>query len=356
MSDNPWAAWLREYGTVRYQLSRKAGWNAFVHAASRPPFETLTPHAMAALDEDTLEDYNEARLVWNANPPTIKTHQLARCFDLLDQAMASSRRDGDRLRSAVVIDAEPGLGKTTIATRYARRLHRREHRRHGPLTEQGHQRLPVAFVPLAAGTTLKGLNQQLLEFYGHPAARRATRAGSTPLAVDCVTACETRLIVVDDLHFIDFKHRNGLEVSNHLKSLANVLPVTFLFVGVNLEAKRFFDEGLDGPQAAFAQTSRRTTRCPVLPFSTDTPAARRAWVDLLTTMERHLILARSREGMLTEHADELYRRTQGRLASLVNLVAAASYEAIRSGREIIDRHVLDATVIDNAAERLSRTA
>jgi MoxR-like ATPase len=49
----------------------------------------------------------------------------------------------------VVIDAEPGLGKTTIATRYARDFHRRE----GPVTEGGHQRLPVAFVPLSAGIT-----------------------------------------------------------------------------------------------------------------------------------------------------------------------------------------------------------
>ena len=68
----------------------------------------------------------------------------------------------------------------------------------------------------------------------------------TSLAMDCVTTCETKLIVIDDLHFVDFRHRNGLEVSNHLKGLANVLPATFLFVGVNLEAKKFFDEGLLG--------------------------------------------------------------------------------------------------------------
>ena len=71
-------------------------------------------------------------MVWNANLPTVKTHQLTSAFAVIDQVMASNRRDADRLRGSVVIDAAPGLGKTTIATRYARDFHRR------------HQRLPVA--------------------------------------------------------------------------------------------------------------------------------------------------------------------------------------------------------------------
>jgi len=50
-----------------------------------------------------------------------------------------------------VIDAAPGLGKTTIATRYARDFHRRQYRWEGPDTPDGHQRLPVAFIPLSAG-------------------------------------------------------------------------------------------------------------------------------------------------------------------------------------------------------------
>jgi len=72
------------------------------------------------------------------------------------------RRDGDRLRGSVVIDAALGLGKTTAAQRYARSFHLREYRRHGPTTEEGHQRLPVAWVPLTAGVTLKALNQKIL--------------------------------------------------------------------------------------------------------------------------------------------------------------------------------------------------
>lgn len=82
---------------------------------------------------------------WNANLPTVKTHQLAPAFDVIDQVMPSSRRDADRLRGSVVVDAAPGLGKTTIATRYARAFHRHTMRRNPARTTSGHQRLPVAF-------------------------------------------------------------------------------------------------------------------------------------------------------------------------------------------------------------------
>lgn len=356
MSTNRWAQWLQEHDTDRFQLSRKAGWDAFVNSGPRPRFDVLTRGQMDALDEEALEDYNEARCVWNANLPTVKTQQLTEAFETLDQVMSSSRRDGDRLRGGAVIDAEPGLGKTTIASQYARTLHRREYRRFGPTTDEGHQRLPVAFVPLSARTTLKGLNQQILEFYGHPGATRATRARLTSLAIDCVTSCATRLIIIDDLHFVDFKHRNGLEVSNHLKSLANVLPVTFLYVGVNLQAKRFFDEGLNGDEAAYAQTARRATRCAIAPFAIGTDSGARAWIDLLATLERHIMLADAQPGMLVENATEIYRRTQGRIASLTNLIDRACYTAITNGVETINEVVLAATLSDNAAERLAGTA
>jgi hypothetical protein len=353
---NRWARWLATNGRTTAQLSRKQGWDAFVFAAPREDFEVLSRAGMAKLSSEELEDYNEARMVWNANLPTVKTAQLKEAYGIIDQVMASGRRDADRLRGSVVIDAEPGLGKTTIATRYARDFHRRVYRREGPETPEGHQRLPVAFVPLSAGITLKGLNQQILRFYGHPAVDRASTSRLGALAVDCVTSCLTRLIVIDDLHFIDFRHRNGVDVSNHLKGLANEMAATFIYVGVQLREKRFFDEGLVGEQAAYAQTSRRATRCLVAPFTIDTDTGMRGWISLLRVMEGHIKLAEARPGMLVEHAKELHRRTQGRIASLTNLLDRVSYLAITSGAETITADLIAATTIDNAAQTSSRTA
>ena len=138
---------------------------------------------------------------------------------------------------------------------------------------------------------MKGLNQKLLRFYGHPAATRSTRAELGSLAVDCVQACRTQLIILDDLHFIDFKHRHGHQVSNHLKGLANEMPVTFLYVGVRLREKKFFDDGLLGEDASYAQTSRRATRCDIAPFTHATNSGARAWSALLAALEAQVILS-----------------------------------------------------------------
>lgn len=345
-----WALWLERNGTREFALGRKAGWDAFVNAAPREPLERLSRAELERLGDEERAAYDECRMVWNANLPTINTFQVLDAYDVLDQVMASSRRDGDRLRGAAVVDAPAGNGKTTIAKQFGRDLHRRVCGTQGPLTTEGHQRWPVAFVPLAAGITLKGLNTKILEFYGHPGARKASTSTLGALAVDCVLSCQTKMIIIDDLHFIDFKHRNGMDVSNHLKWLANEMPVTFVYTGVNLTEKRFFDEGLLGEQTAYAQTSRRATRCAVEAFRIDNEAGYRAWMALLRALEKHIVLADARDGMLTDEAREIFRRTQGNINSLTTLLDRACHRAIRSGSETIDRSIIDRVLLDNAAE------
>lgn len=131
-TQNRWAEWLRKNETARYNLATKQGWDAFVHAAPRAPLERLSLAKLNRLGVEEREDYDDARAVWNANPTTVHTAQLARAYGVMNQLMASNQRDSDRLRGAVVIDAAPALGKTTIATRYSRDLHRKVMRRHGP--------------------------------------------------------------------------------------------------------------------------------------------------------------------------------------------------------------------------------
>lgn len=348
---NRWAEWLSRNGTMSFAMARKAGWDAFVNAAPREPLERLDRRDLAALDEEELEDYNEARLVWNANLPTVQTPQMLQAFSVFEQVLASGRRDGDRQRGSVVFDADAGRGKTTTVQRFGRDLHRRIYRREGPLTAQGHQRLPVAYIPLSAGMTLKGLNQKILEFYGHPAAVRSSTTSLGALAVDCVLSCQTRLIMIDELHFIDFRHRHGIEVSNHLKWLANEMPVTFMYVGINLAERRFFDDGLAGEQAIYAQTSRRATRCTMPAFSLDSDAGYQLWVMTLQALEGGIVLAEARPGMLTDLAREIFRRTQGNIGSLTELIDRACHLAILTGTETIDAKTVAAVVLDNAASR-----
>ncbi|MEU3282691.1 TniB family NTP-binding protein, partial [Streptomyces antibioticus] len=264
-----------------FSLSRKEGWNQYVNTPPRQRPEKLTRGQIAALSDDAREDYNDLRPDWHANYGIIQTPQLAAIHEELDQIVASNRQDGDRIRSAAVIDALPGLGKTTIANQYGRTYDRQQRRRLGPVTDEGHERVPVFRVGLTSNTTLRTLNRMICEFYGHPATDRANAAALASHALDCVLSCESRLGIIDDIHFIDLDRKDGLAVSNHLKWLANELPVTFIYVGVGLAERRFFADGLTGKNTVLAQTARRWTRLGVDPFRLTSDQGRQHWRKLM---------------------------------------------------------------------------
>jgi hypothetical protein len=268
--------------------------------------------------------------------------------------VAAGRQDPDRVRGAAVIDALPGLGKTTAANAFARAFDRAQVRRHGPLTSEGNERVPVFRVGLTSNTTLRTLNRMICEFYGHPGTNRANAAQLASHALDCVLSCETRIGVIDDVHFIDPRRKDGLDVSNHLKWLANELPVTFIYAGVGLAERRFFAEGLAGDSAALAQTARRWTRLRLPAFDVAADDGRRHWRGLLKATERQLVLARARPGMLTGLADYLFERTTGHIGSFMTLITRGCLRAIRTGEERLTASLLDGVRIDEASEQARR--
>lgn len=333
-----------------YSLSRKEGWRRYVDAPARPRPDRLTSRQLSALGEPARAEYAEARQDWHANFGILKTPQLAAVHEELEQIVAANRQDPDRIRGAAVIDALPGLGKTTIANTFARRFDQEQIARYGPLTADGHERIPVFRVGLTSRTTLRTLNRMICEFYGHPGTYRGSAAELASQAVDCVLSCRSRIGLIDDLHFIDPARKDGVDVSNHLKWLANELPVTFVYIGVGLSERRFFAEGLLGEQAALAQTARRWTRLHVPPFHLGTDEGRNQWLGLLKATERQLVLARARPAMLTELADYLFERTSGHIGSFITLITRGCFKAIRSGEERLTASMLNTVRIDEAAE------
>jgi len=337
-----------------YTLSRKEGWRRYVDTPARRRPEPLTAGQLAALSGRAREDYDEARHDWHANFGILRTPQLAAVHQELELIVTAGRCDPDRVRGAAVIDALPGLGKTTAANSFARSFDRDQVRRRGPLTGEGHERIPVFRVGLTSNTTLRTLNRMICQFYGHPGAGRASAAQLAGQAVDCVLSCETRIGIIDDLHFIDPRRKDGLDVSNHLKWLAGELPVTFIYAGVGLAGRGLFAEGLTGPSAALAQTGRRWTRLELPAFELASEQGRRDWQGLLKATERQLVLARGRPGMLTKLADYLFERTSGHIGSFITLITRGCVTAIRSGEEELTAALLDRVRIDEASEQARR--
>lgn len=333
-------------------LARKEGWQRFVNTPARIPPEPLTRPELEALSEDAVEDYNRQRREWHANLGTIKTPQLAALHEDLWDIIDSNLQDGDKAKGAVAIDAFPGLGKTTSVLAFARDYHRREIAAKGSQTAAGHERWPVCRVGLTGNTGMLDFNRAMLSFFAHPGVSRGNAAQFAHRAMDCVLACDSRVLIVDDLHFLRWRNTSGVEISNHFKYIANEFPVTLIFVGVGLAARGLFSEGATYEDAVIAQTGRRTTQLDMRPFAVDTDEGRREWRQLLLALEKRIVLADKHPGMLCDRlSDYLFVRSTGHIGSLRTLINRGCQRAVRTGAEILDRELLDRVKNDAASEK-----
>ncbi len=338
-----------------YSLTVYEGWHALVKASRRERPADLTCAQIAALSNRERLRYNESRRIWHANMGPFLTPEMHQVVDEVDTIVQSNRQDGDKVRSGAVLDAYPGLGKTTLAVLYGTQFHREQIELYGPTTADGHERIPVAYIRLTSNTTMRSLNSMLCRFYAHPSWDRGNATQLGARASECARATGTRLIVVDDVHFLDMQRRDGREVANHFKFLANEFPVTFFFVGVGIADKGLLSEGLSVARQHYAQTARRWTRLTLSPFRIDCQDERRTWRRLLLAIERDLVLANKTNGMIAKDlADYLYARSTGHFASLMSLIARGCHRAVKTGQEALTSDLLNQVRNDAAAEDARR--
>jgi hypothetical protein len=332
-------------------LSRKEGWREFVTAVPRVQPEVLTRRALNKLSEQAREDYDARRRKWHSNIGPIKTPQLAALHDELWDIVDSNDQDGDKAKGAVAIDAYPGLGKTTAVLDFAKKFHLRDIRANGEFTVGGDERWPVCRVGLAGNTGMVAFNKAMLAFYAHPGKANGSTSDYAYRALDCVLSCHTKLLVIDDLHFLRWRNTAGVEISNHFKYIANEFPVTLIYVGVDLDRRGLFFDGQPHTDRAIAQTARRTTKLTMAPFGVETERQCRQWHQLLLTLEQRVVLVDKRPGMLaTDLSDYLFARSSGHIGSLMTLINRGCLRAVRTGREYLDCDLLDAVKIDTGAD------
>ncbi|TRW80996.1 AAA family ATPase [Mycolicibacterium sp. 018/SC-01/001] len=336
-------------------LARKEGWRDYVEAPPKTRPELLTKRQIRALSEPAADMYNDRRKQWHNNLGPFKTPMLAMVHEALWDIVDSNEQDGQHAKGAVAIDGYPGLGKTCAVEEFAKKFHHREIRRFGAFTRAGDERWPVCRIGMRGNTSMKDFNGALCDFYAHPGRRNATAEQLGRWALDCVLSCETRLLIIDDLHFLHWQHHGGIEISNHFKYIANDFPLTLVSIGVGLGERGVLMDGPSYEDAVLAQTMRRTTTLDMVPYAVTTARARGQWRTLLSTIEERLVLAGKRPGMLTEEmSDYLFIRSTGHIGSLMELIRRGCARAIRNGVETINQKLLDTIKIDSAAERARR--
>jgi hypothetical protein len=340
-------------------LSRKEGWRAYVTAPKRTKPETLSRAQIRRLNDSAADIYNQRRADWHNNIGPLRTPQLATLHEDLWVIMDSSTQDGNHAKGAVALDGYPGLGKTVAVEAFAKEFHLQQLRRHGEFTDAGHERWPVCRIGMRGNTSMKDFNIAMCDFYAHPGTSRGTAEQLGRRALDCVLSCETRLLIIDDLHFLHWQRSGGVEISNHFKYIANEFPLTLLYIGIGLGDRGLLMEDLScnlsntGYQdIVLEQTTRRTTTLRMLPYQIETERERRQWRTLLATIEERLVLGSKRPGMLADDlSDYLFMRSTGHIGSLMELIRRGCVKAIRTGAETLNGKVFDSIKIDGAAEK-----
>lgn len=335
-------------------LSRWEGWRQFAEAPAPPSPERLTATQLNALGPGARDEYDQARRRHHAMI-LIRTPQVQRVHETLWDLTDSSQQGPDRVKGAAVIDAPPALGKSTCVNAFGKEFHAQQTRRHGATFDSSGEliaHIPVCRIGFTGAMTVRALHEAILTFYAHPSAnRRSPRSyrnrDLAVLAADRVTEHGTRLLILDDVHFLKMRSKDGIAVANELKALANEYPATFLFTGVGMRSSGLLDEGYGPTQTALAQIGRRWTVLTMEAFTQPDDT----WRSLIATLEAKLVLADSGRGMLQQLAEYLFQRSTGTIGSLIELVIRGAARAIRTGTETITMDLLDQIPIDASAEQ-----
>jgi hypothetical protein len=175
----------------QYTLTRLLGFLRLVEATPRTQPPQLSTAELAALSPADRLRYNDSRAVRHANVGPIRTPQLLQLHEGLAEIVEANRQDGDKNKPAALVDAYPGLGKTTAVLDYAKGYHQQQITLRGHTTPDGHRRVPVIYIALTGNTHIKGLNQAICRFYGLPTTGNADALAAR--AVDAVLSLGTQV-------------------------------------------------------------------------------------------------------------------------------------------------------------------
>ncbi len=279
-------------------------------------------------------DYH-SRLIVVATPTIKQVYAAGRRLVLLNRHQISARR-------GLIVTGAAGTGKTTAVTQLGRNHELLLRHRLGRQAVTG--RMPVVYVTVPPAATPKMLASEFARFAGVPVRRSQNQADITNAVCDVLARLGVDLVLVDEIHNLNLATRAGADASDQLKYLAERIPATFIYAGVNVEGSGLF-AGTRGQQIA---GRFGVITCQAFPYGT--AAQRQQWQALIATLEQSLRLHRHQPGQLLRLDAYLHERTDGMIGSLSHLIRGAAVEAILDSTEKITRDTLDRIGLDHAAE------
>lgn len=337
------------------------GWRHIVNQPRSYAPLGATPDERAQWSEAERQAYDLARTRHHSNLPVILTPQVTQILRHTRLQLQANVHSSGTVCGAI-ITGPATYGKTTLLEEIGRQYETWFRTQFPPENpDEAALVIPVVKVGLPEKATTKSLNIAIAEFYGAALSRRLTTRDEYQEIIRArVAAHHTRLIIIDDIHYLNRKARRNKEgkkllndqelaalisINNHLKSLADELGVTFIFGGINVEDTGLFDEGTR-TDTVFSQIGGRMARHDLTGF----PHGSKEWDDVLTSFENELCLDRHVPGTLKRIANYLHHRTSGSIGSLKNLLKLAALRAMVGETEQIDFTLLQKIKSDRNAE------
>lgn len=329
-------------------------WREFV---ARPdPKKPLLPSMgqYQAMSDAEKASYDLARKMYHNTFGPLTSRTMKKVHDQVIRLAWDNLRTAPGARQGAIVDGQATLGKTTIVLHMGRiyeGLAQRAYEGKG-LRGTHVEFIPVVYSSVPSSTTPKKLLQSLNKFYGNPFADRDSEAKLKSRLHDIAVQCGTSLFILDDIHNLHRGNKSADSVNDLIKELANLIPATFVYAGINCEDSVLLMDSRTGGKGRFTQTQYRFALHKVEPFPYDVHLAGESeWLEFLASVEEHLCLLKYRPGWLVQQERYLYLRTEGGIGSLIRLVRAAANAAIRDGSESLTRAGLEGIRLAEGAER-----
>lgn len=209
------------------------------------------------------------------------------------------------------------------------------------------QYVPMAWVNLASAALRGSLSLELLAAIGLD----VVKPPPTHRLVGALRRCGTRLIVLDDMHFLRTHKQLGREALDHIKKLNNELGEyggTIVMVGADLESTELWDD---------RQITGRLQAIELTRFTDTTAEDRINWQRVLKGFETDLLplFPASPPAVLSQgSAGLLLRRTQGSIRDLHELLVAAARQASDDASWAITPQLLERTELDTSLSAHTR--
>ena len=323
-------------------ISTFRSWRRYVN--QEPPVKPsrLSMDEYEALDDAAKAAYDSRRRFHFMHFGVLPTPDLKLNHDRLWERFMTDFILPETLpRLGAILDGDAGLGKTTIAKSFARRIEKRLMRIATFDTPEDRDRfIPVVHVTLRALWTPRDLTEAICKYLDITLPGRRNVKQLMNIVCEAVHRHSVVLFVIDDVHFLDHQGKQNNAMANFIEALMNLTGATFMYVGIDCERLELFQN----PSDRFMRGKVITTRYlyqRVRPYTSGDVS----WNRLIVTLESHLVLLKHEPGTLASLDAYLFERTSGHVGSLRHLVQRATFKAI-GATERLDRAILEHTQLD----------